>query len=302
MPEDRFDEQVMALFESRLGLFGEVGEHHYAQLPLNVAAVSVYPPRRPGRRAIGASLDFGAARRQAARRAIEMYAWATARSNWNGGRWRLRLAGDVIEEYVIEEHGPRPTAWAVGVASGFSWSAAVRAGLLAHCRDLTVAAALAADGLLPRIDVDAVPLGAAGQTYRRLLQTARVEFAVYDLTGELGVPVCACCRGARTVGYVAGADLPSALADALKTVLLDYQAAVNRQHDYAPVPVPVLPRRRRAGLPAVSPTGAGSVLTNDELAQRLRRAGREPTVVLLDDDPAIHEVLPCVIWVAGSDG
>jgi hypothetical protein len=268
--EDLFDERVPELIDPRLGPLSEVGERAFAQLPLNVAAAMMHPPRRQPRLVTGVGPTFRAARIRAARRALELYSWLNARA--------------------VNAENTDP----VGLASGTTWEAATRDALIALCHDLTIRAMTAAAVAYPRLRPERELLGEPGRAYLRWLELVGVDFSVYDVTGPLGVPACAICRGQRTVAYVSGASRAAAITGALEAVLADHQARSNRQWEYAPEAVPDLPTRLRGG-PGNDPGEPDGVLSAADLRARLATAGLRPRAVPLDEDPAVYEVLGHIV-------
>lgn len=73
--QEHFSSQAVHLFDARLGLFREIDEHDFTQIPLNVAQVTLTLPQTASLRLVtGQGTDFGLARRRATLRACEIYA------------------------------------------------------------------------------------------------------------------------------------------------------------------------------------------------------------------------------------
>ncbi|HEV2377310.1 MAG TPA: hypothetical protein VGS19_34745 [Streptosporangiaceae bacterium] len=294
------------LIDSRLGLLTDVGERDFAQLPLNIAAALAHPPGAKPALVTGAGLDFRTARLDAVRKGLELYSWLTAHHLITQGE---RPCSPISVAHGGAQHVPSgpltlPAAVPVpaSVASGHSWDSAVRDGLIAVCLQLTLQAAEYASTPFPQVEVVAEDVGEDGAVYLELLEMAGTGFSVFDVTGPLGVPCYAFCRGERTVAYVSGPDREAALARGLQAALLDFQAQLNQQPEYAPTVSRPLPGRLR-GCPGQRQGGPGpATLTVAELAARLMASGCHPVVLPLDDDPAVAAVLPHVVYVAVSGG
>jgi hypothetical protein len=206
------DRRAAALLDPRLGIFTELAEADFVQVPLSVATVAL----ADGTAVTAAGPDFRTARLRAALRGIAAYA-----------------------SRGVED----PT----GVAAGYTDAEAVRTGLLALCRARTVAQAVAGRRVHPLVDLDSVPLDPVATGYRRLVAIAGIPLAVYDVTGSLGVPALAFVSGDRTVGYTCAPEPADAAREGLELTLLDHQARTNGQPSYAPPPVPSLPPGSRGG-------------------------------------------------------
>jgi putative thiazole-containing bacteriocin maturation protein len=308
--ETDFDRGAMRLVDERLGVFGEISERAFAQVPLSVAAVSVAPAAESGPQPliVGVGLDSRTARLRAALRGLESYACGTmdsrrlcgqgAASVW-GYRLRDGTARPLDARLVFAPAFDPAASPGPGVAAAYSWQDAVVGGLLGQCRRLTVVAAAAGSAVFPRIDLDEVELDDEGSTYRRLLEVVGVDAVAYDVTGGLGVPTVALCSGGRTVAWASALSPEEALCRGLEAVLLDDQARAEGQPEIAPAPVPELPERSRDR--SARPPCRRAVVGPDDMVAALTAAGHEPFVVPLDHDPAVADVLPYVVNVVVVD-
>jgi hypothetical protein len=217
-------------------------------------------------------------------------------------RPRLLPAGRVFPA-LDQRPGPsyRPP---IGVAAAFSWAAAVEAGLVAHCRALTVADAVAGEEVYPlldlaSVDLAGVPAGEDTGWYLAMVAALGEPVAVHDVTGPLGVPTFACSLAGRTVAYGCAASATGALADGLGRLLLAYQARANGEPAYAPDPVPDLPLPLRGSTPR--PVRPHPPLGVRALAATLARSGYHTAAVPLDHDPEVFRVMPYVAHVVVTD-
>jgi hypothetical protein len=297
---DTFDKRAAALVDPRLGILVEVAEEDLAQVPLNVAAVTVAGSPST---VTGAGLTFRSARWRAALRAVACYAHSfldprrTVQGSQGRDVWGYDLAAGVAHRV------PAALAFAPGdgrgVAARYGWADAVASGLLAHCRAVTIAEMMANELTFRQVDLDTLDLDGDATTYRRLLDIAGVPVVVHDLTGTLAVPTLAFSVGPRTVAYACHLDWAEAVRDGLEQTLLDYQARTNNQPVYAPPAPPDLPARRRGPLGAAADR-IGPVDV-DAVVAALARAGRTPVVVPLDHDPALVSAIPYVVNVVLAD-
>lgn len=335
-----FSRGASRLMDARVGVFGAIGEQDLAQLPLHVTTATVSDPvgllgaGLPRPVVQGAGPDFETARYRAAMAALATYAsimvdprrlisaagdplsppeqavpadaatWsrparqAAARAvDLSDGRVVAIPAGHVfpaLSEVDGEYVAP------VGVAAGYSWAEAVTSGLLAHCRRLTVAEAVAAGSPFPRVDPASGPGRDDVARCLALLDAIGEDFALHDVTGTLGVPTIACCLGADTVGYASATSHGDAVAGALQTVLLAYQARANGEPVYHPPSVPDLPPALRGR----NPSGAAARATHDEasLVSALAAAGHRALAVPLDHDDEVFAVCPYLVRVVLDAG
>ncbi|MGH3822737.1 MAG: TOMM precursor leader peptide-binding protein [Pseudonocardiaceae bacterium] len=328
--EQVFSQQVRSCFDDELGLFTYIDEGEFQQLPLDVCRVTVSNPAllsKPDEpvAAIGIGTDLGMARRRAAQRACELYAASVVDE-----RRLVEGNGEYMEVwgYDLADERPRlvpaasvfPTLDGLAparesapwLASGFSWAEAVTTALAAVCQQLTMAD-LDFDGApFPLIDLDAGLLDEQGARYVQILRTWKVSAAVYEVTGRLQIPSFAFCIGNetepyRTVAYQSGVDVRNALCRGLEQVVAYEQARAHHQPEYAPPDVTELPHRARGvrpslpqpgvSQPGVSQPGSSGDWAHQQhrLCEALVHQGKRVVVVPLDHDPAVSDILPCIV-------
>jgi hypothetical protein len=290
------------LVDPRLGILGTVSDHDFAQLPLNVAAVTVPGRSRP---VVGAGLTVAQARWRAVLGGLARYAASTVDSDRlvDGKAWAWRLAdgsGRLVDADTVFASADVDTS---GVAAGYTWSEAVSAGLLDCC------ARLAEDRPAPprRLDPVALAPDAEAEAYLRMLGILRVPVGVYDVTGPLGVSTLAFLAGDRTVAYVGAPRPGDALPDGLRAILRYVQAARHNQPAYAPravPPLPLWPPPGDGGAVTRAPAAvsrAPAARTQREIVDALLAHGLDPLVVPLDHDPALHDLVPFIVRVVLVD-
>jgi putative thiazole-containing bacteriocin maturation protein len=350
-PEE-FSRRAAACGDARLGVFGEISERDFAQLPLHVTQthvsdpVGLLGPAVPAPVVTGIGRDFASARYQAALRALAAYASLMVdprrlltrdglglvppgddprpalnrvrggeSSGWVGAldladqRPRLLPASTVFPALRDPATPYRPPR---GVVAAFDWASAVRAGLVRHCRHLTVTAAARATTPFPLVGL-AGRGGLAGlagvdgaadldEATRWCLDMAAVlgePVTVYELTSVLGVPVLACLLGGRTMSYGCGLSAEDALRDGLLGLLRGYQSRADGDLAYAPAPVPELARRLRGT--SHRPMSFGPALDVPDLVAALARCGRHAALVPLDHDQEVHQIMPYIAHVVVTD-
>jgi hypothetical protein len=326
---EKFSQRAAGLTDPRLGVFGEITEADAAQSPLRVSHTLVSDPvgllgtavTRP--RAVGAGVDFPEARHRAALRALAVYGSLVLdprRVSTSDGSplfgpdddpgqalRRLRdgrLQGCVRAIDLTDGQAPLipvstaypaltdPRSTPIGVTAAYSWTEAVQAGLIEHCRRLTIDEALRSRRPFPLADLS-MSDEATGK-HLSLLDATSGSVAIYDITGTGEVPTVACCLDGRTVAYGCGASPAAALADGVRRLLLAFQSRADREPVYAPVAVPDLPPPLR-GRRETSVTAASRDVS--QLVSALRARGRRASAVPLDHDRRVHEVMPYLIHV-----
>jgi hypothetical protein len=320
MTEEQFSQHAAGLADERLGIIGEVGEGDLAQLPLHVAQAVVSDPMgllapgQPRPVATGAGLDFKAARLRTALRALAWYGSLMVdprRLLSPGGSTPAAPAQEAhVHAIGLTEGGvhlvpaalafpalraPRPPyLLPTGAAAGYSWRAAIEAGLLGQCRRVGVAEAVRSHAEFPRLDLDGAPLDPSGERLLAYLACTDEPVAVHDLTRTLGVPTFACSLGDGRIAYGCGMSVTEALHDGLETLLLAWQADANDEPAYAPRTWPRIqvanggPFRKPAEHPPLDlPAMAGA----------LRRNGQIPLAVPLDHDEEVHARMPYLVRV-----
>jgi hypothetical protein len=367
---EEFSSRVVTCADARLGVFGEITEGGFAQLPVHVCQVAVSDPvsllgpYAPAPVVTGMGVGFADARYQAALRALETYASLTVdprRLLARDGSPLLASGSVPPDDLHADLHADLHTALAalragdldgwvhaldladnqprllpagrvfpaldgparpdlsyrppLGVAAAYSWPEAVQAGLVRHCRELTVTDAVASPEPFPLVDTGSftdtggtrgdtgdtggVPDGEAVRWYLAMVAALGEPVTVHDVTGPLGVPTFACSLAGRTVAYGCAASATGALADGLGRLLLAYQAGADGDAAYAPDPVPDLPAHLRGS--ATRPVEPGPPLGVPDLVAALARRGRHAAAVPLDHDPEVHRAMPYVVHVVVTD-
>ncbi|MFE5581725.1 hypothetical protein [Kitasatospora sp. NPDC056531] len=272
----------------RTGVFAEVTERDYEQLPLFVSEVVVSDPvgLTGGPFPVhGCGESVVESRQRAVRHAFERYAAVMVDS-----RKGDRLYGsDVLtgEPVAVDAAEVFPARTA---ASGDDWAAAVRAAVVAAATENTAAALSSATEPLPRLDLDAEQLTPRAARYLKLLKIVDQAFEVHDLSGLLGLPTFTFTTPDATVACTSDLDVDVALEKGLEQTLLAYQSRAANQPGYAPVPVPYLPAHLR-GEAGARPAS----VTLDEVVTRLTRDGGRVVAVPLDHDPLVAELCPFVV-------
>ncbi|MDT0344997.1 thioesterase domain-containing protein [Streptomyces litchfieldiae] len=316
LTERQLAQRVGDCADERLGVF-RYADTAWAQSPLHVSQAVVR--ERPAVTATGVGFGYETARGQAALTALARYA---------AGRFDPRLlpeegtdepgrrGGPAVPGYELADPtrirripvadafpGLRPWRPAAdpysAVVGGYDWQEAVTAGLLAHCRRLTVFRLRETARPYPPVALDEVPLDEDGARCRDILAELGELPDVFDITGPLGVPTFAFCQGPVTLACGAGLTAGTALTDGLRQVLLAVQARAHHQAGYAPWPVvPGLPRvlRGEEPRPAAEPAEPAA-LSVAAVAARLRTIAGTAVAVPLDHDPAIVERVPYLVHV-----
>jgi putative thiazole-containing bacteriocin maturation protein len=294
--DEELARRAVGCVDGRTGVFAEVTERDYEQLPLFVSEIVVSDPVGL---AGGPFSVFGhgdtvvESRRHAVRRAFEQYA-AVMVDDRKGTSLHGRDL--VTGETVTVDAGDVFPARAVA-ASGTTWAQAEAAAVVAAANAHVVKAVPNLTEPLLRLDLDDVELGERAIRYRKLLATVVQPFEVYDLTHVLAVPTFAFTTPAGTVGYVSDVDVAAALERGLALTLLAYQAEATVQPAYAPAPAPDLPERLRGDFGA-RPESASVT----EIVERLARSGGRVVAVPLDHDPAVARRCPFVARVVVGNG
>ncbi|HEX7733272.1 MAG TPA: TOMM precursor leader peptide-binding protein [Ktedonobacteraceae bacterium] len=328
-----FLENVAACVDEHLGLFTTLEAGSFAQAPLAVyqarlsrSADEVDPAE--DRAVLAVSIDARHASIQAAQKACERYAARcvdkrrllsseaarqaaapvisasqllgigaqTRTQTGEGWTWAL---DERTRQAVLVPAAPVFSDSERGVASGMTWEEALSQALLDWCTSLTVEQLEDAREPYSLLDLDTVPWTSAGAHLSRLLKATGEPYAVYDVTGPLGVPMFAACLRGRVIAYSAHCDVELALRVGLEQVLRQYQSEVFQQPEYALAAVPDLPEKLRGTrLTAVSYEMPASWSARLEwLLQRLQASGLSAFAVPLDHDPALAKVLPFLVRV-----
>ncbi|MFH8385761.1 hypothetical protein ACH4E7_33340 [Kitasatospora sp. NPDC018058] len=292
--DEELGRRAVDCVDARTGVFAEITERDYEQLPLFVSEVVVSDPVG----LVGGPFPvhgYGESvvesRQRAVRRAFERYA-AVMTDSRKGDRLHGVdvLTGEPVE---VEAAAVFPARTAV---SGADWSEAVRAAVVAAAGAGVGAALATATAPLPRLDLDGGELTARAARYRKLLDIVDQPFEIYDLSALLGLPTFAFTTPEATVACVSGLEAGAALEQGLELTLLAYQSQAAKQPGYAPQPVPDLPAALR-GEPRPDPGRSGvwpSPVTLDEVVARLTREGGRVVAVPLDHDPRVARLCPFV--------
>jgi len=326
--DESFSTAAAILFDDMLGVFTEISERDFVQLPLKVSEVVFPDPSIPsgGRVAAhGAGTTVRAARLQATRRACELYAvrlvdrgklvttaaaehrarlvGAEAEQDQFGWVWARDLVTDrrrlvpAAAAFPVLRRQRACTGTAPGLASGYSWAEAVCRGVSGQATWLSVAEFGGDGDPVPRVDVGATD-DVDTDRYLRMLAATGQQFDVYDVTGCLRAPAFAFCAGERTVAWVSDLDVSTAIASGLERILLDSQARSNGQLDYCP-DAPALPPPRRGDrtvLPSTVPAGGWEDQVH-RWCDLFTNRNISPVAVPLDHDLAVTAVLPHVVNV-----
>ncbi|MGW2238097.1 hypothetical protein [Streptomyces sp. NPDC001759] len=283
--------------DPRTGVFAEITERDYEQLPLFVSEVMVSDPVGL---AGGPFPVYGwgesvvESRRRAVRHALERYAAVMA----DPRRGDLLHGLDVLtgEPVAVEATAVFPAGIAPRAASGSDWPEAVRAAVVAAAGDNVVGALSSAAEPFRRLDMDAAELTSRGARYLKLLEIVGQSFGVYDLSGPLGLPTFAFTTPKGTVAYVSDLEPGAALERGLERTLLAYQSQAAAQPGYAPPPVPDLPAKLRGD---IGGTGGNGTLPDsvslEQAVGALTAEGGRVVAVPLDHDPLLARMCPFVV-------
>jgi YcaO cyclodehydratase, ATP-ad Mg2+-binding len=335
---EEFSRRAVAGTDARLGVFGEITERDFAQLPIHVTQASVSDPvgllgtSAPRPVVTGMGVDFDTARHQAAVDALATYAslmvdprrllsadgrgplppdglgedlsaaLAGLRSGEPGGwvralgladgRPQLLAAATVFPALGQPSLPYRPP---VGVTAAYSWSDAVTAGLVAHCRQLTITETQTRTTPFPLVDVASVPADAVIRWCLAMVAALGQPVTVHEVTGSLGVPTFACSLAGHTLSYGCAVSNTQALRDGLLRLLLAYQAQANDEPAYAPAAVPNLAPHLRGT--TTQPVQPQPELDIPALVAALARRGYHAAVVPLDHDQEVHKIMPYIAHV-----
>lgn len=285
--DEELARRAVDFVDPRTGVFAEITERDYEQLPLFVSEVVVSDPvgLAGGPFPVhGCGETVVESRQRAVRHALERYAAVMVDSRKGDRLYGLDvLTGEPVPVDTAEVF-PARTA-----ASGNDWSEAVRAAVVAAANQNVAAALSTATEPLPRLDMDGAELTPRAARYLKLLEIVDQPFAVHDLSGLLGLPTFGFTTPQGTVAYVSDLDVGVALEKGLEQTLLGYQSRAADQPGYAPAPVPELPEHLRGG-PGARPKS----VTLEEVVTGLTRDGGRVVAVPLDHDPFLARLCPFV--------
>ncbi len=301
------------LFEPRVGVFTEIDEREFTQIPFHVAQVTVADPR-PGRsgdlpRVLGYGTDFAAARLDATRAAGALYAYLASDQPRPGAgeahRWALDLhTGDPRSIKADQAHklpdtgcpgGQRPT----GVASARTWDEAVEYALFDACAALCARRALSGPSPLPlRVRHEDLGVSQAARRWLRVLGISDAQFDLCDLSGVLGIPVYALEMQGQTLAYRGAPTAREAVESCLRAAVLQDQACRNSDEGVLLSPVPDLPGQQEA---ATAPPPAEPSASTADPIRALARAGHRAAAVPLDAGPGVRDTFPYIAQVVITD-
>ncbi|MDX3639409.1 hypothetical protein [Streptomyces sp. MB09-02B] len=280
-------ERVGALTDEWLGVLGPVSEGHYEQFPLRVVRVAVADPGRPGESfpVWGAGADFAQAQDAALRHGLAAYAVRAGALSADGPVTGFAAADGTVRDVPADEvFGHLP----VGTGAGATRDDAVERALLDH-----LVRRVPTERQEPVALADLRLDDSAGR-FRDLLLTTGEELSAYALRAPAGVTAYAFRLGDAETGLTergAGFTPAEAAASGLGRLLLAHQSHAHDQTEYAPSPEVSL---------WAPPEGADGE-RHRPLVEALRADGLEPVVVPLDQDPAVHAVLPHLVRVVLLD-
>lgn len=312
-------ERSPSLFDPRVGVFTEIDEREFTQIPLHVAQVTLADPRpAPGTplpTVLGHGTDFAAARLDATRAAGELYAHLAAEPEAPGtsngtvhpenGLWAMDLHDesprqvDTDAVYTLPDTGRPGGARHSGVASAATWDGAVELALFDACAALAARRVRYGAPGLPRIRHEHLGVDEASRRWLRVLGIAGARFDVHDLSGVLGLPLYALEMAGRTLAYRCARTAEEAVEACLRAAVLQDQAHRNSDEDVLLSPVPALPEREHSTdappPPADPPRGTA------EIARALASAGHRAAVLPLDAGPGVRDTFPYIARVVITD-
>lgn len=321
--------------DPRTGMFGELDEQDFTQVPLAVYRATVsdpcglLPPWAPPVTVVGWGADADQARVHTLCAAFATYGSlavdahrlrphtdllgaASGTNDLDEVRvWGVDLTDGTQRPVPARKAFPvlagpsMPYRAPVGAAAALSWQEAVSAGLHQHCEALLATRLAHAAAPLPQVPLTASVLSAPSVLDERgvellgLLATIGHPVSCYDLTALLDLPAYAFCLGATAVALCCAATSAEALASGLEQVLLAWQADAQGRSAYAPAPR-ALPERLRGPLaPHWEPAGEGVHSRPADVL--LAQTGCRPVAVPLDHDPEAVRILPYVVQVVLVD-
>ncbi|WP_250301492.1 YcaO-like family protein [Streptomyces sp. A 4/2] len=290
--EQDFSARAARCFDPHVGLMRKLDEQDFTQLPLHVTEAVTRTAR--GGRVFGAGTSFAEARHRAALRGLAVYA-AGAPDPRRFGPGSTVWGWDLATRRARAVPAAEAFGTGAGLAARLGWHDAVTDGIGQQLARLAVADVRARRSHPVALDLAGAALTGRAARLLGLLRSARGSVRVADIGGALGVPVLAWWQDGRPVAVTCG---PDAVAEGLERAVLDRQAVLADQPDYAPAPV--------TGLHGVPDPASGARRPGEPGRQQMMRALRLrrlcPVVVPLDHDPAVHEVLPGVLRVVLADG
>ncbi|TLS42106.1 hypothetical protein FE633_32530 [Streptomyces montanus] len=292
LTEEELSTRVMAAIDERFGPIRRLDEADLPQLPLRQTRAVVADPFSADRVEVTAyGPNFRSARHRAALKSVGTYGVLASgphlpQAGSRRARWGLRLGPD--EPRLVDVDGA-PGAIGdqevgVGVGVGLDWGQMVTAAVLARYQaDLFTGS----DGMsslidrpCPSIDEKAVASDPAVRRYHRLLGALGHDVCLYDLTGAAGVPTVGCALDGAVLHVESALSWTAAARGVIEYVLAAAQSGV--------LPGAVLAEPAACGGTWKPPRD----ITPADVIAAIRGTGREPVLILLDDDPAMAQVLP----------
>lgn len=311
-------ERSPSLFDPRVGVFTEIDEREFTQIPLHVAQVTLADPR-PGPRtplptALGHGTDFAAARLDATRAAGELYAYLAAEPEAPGtsgtvraenGLWAMdlhdgsprRVDTDVV--YTLPDTGRPGATRPSGIASAATWDGAVELALFDACAALAARRVRYDAPDLRRLRHEDLGVDEASRRWLRVLGIAGARFGVHDLSGVLGFPLYALEREGRTLAYRGARTAREAVEACLRAAVLQDQAHRNNDEDVLLSPVPALPEQER--VTEAPPPSADTPHSIADIARALASVGHRAAVLPLDAGPGVRDTFPYIARVVITD-
>ncbi|GER91513.1 hypothetical protein KDW_56750 [Dictyobacter vulcani] len=314
-----FLEQLARCFDSKLGLFAERAETDFVQMPLAVLTLRVLGQHEQ-RNVLAAKLDLQAARLQVSLQACACYAarivdgrrllpvslvqqqaaiMIEAGLSSVDDSWAWAFDMQLQQPYLVPAEQVFPTSGTGrGVAAGMSWAEASCRALLDWSDYLTLAQLTQTRQPYRQVDLDSVPLTVVGRQLYQLLIAAGCQITIYDVAGDLHIPMFAICSGQQVVAYGTQYTVAEALEHGLEQALQYYQAIQFDRFAYVPAAVAELPMNLRADRHYIAPETAEPETWSARLnwlLERFQANGLRVMAVPLDHDPVLSQTLPFIV-------
>jgi hypothetical protein len=317
-------ERWRRLSDDRFGVFAELDDTQFRQLPLKVTLARMSDPSgllSAPPAVVGAGIDRDSARERAMLQALAAYGSVVVDPRLLAGRDGAFLGpreADATQLLEPVRNGsiaafvratglidgrerlvPAQQAFPVlrtptlrrlpcGTSAALDWRQALAHGLLQQCVRLTVSGSPLQRRHCATLAADDFDQDPGVRFLAAMVKAARIGLTLHDLTGPAGIPVVACTSSSGETVYRGGGQLADAVREALTAVLFRYQQARD------PVLAAAGPTAASAGW--IDPAGPVS-LSPERLVGVLTDLGYPPSVVALDHDRAVHETFPCVLRV-----
>ncbi|MFD4431138.1 hypothetical protein [Nocardia sp. NPDC058497] len=245
LSDAEFSQRAASLRGDAIGLFGDIDEHDYSQIPLRMCTTRVSDPmgllRRRDQRQLtvaGWGRDVATARYRTAASALESYlslavdprrlvtrGWpAELRDNraaaldalWSGAvtaevfGYHL-IGGDVVTVdartvFPVVDRAIDVYRTPPGVAFGYSWDDAVRTGLLRYCRGLALAGLRSGTATAVAVSPSELRSIPEAEKLIALINLLGADPAVMAISGRVAVPTFACRLGTELVSIRGAAE------------------------------------------------------------------------------------------------